>query len=137
MNAKRETMAHPAGGTVVQGSFPNGVPRWLSASGSRLQALPVATGGGEPLPAQVRQAMESMFGASFAAVRVLVGPHTRSAPGRPPGAASFSTRRTVAEGHVRERSGGGGVQLHESAREFLARIAGVIGDPADSDLRER
>jgi hypothetical protein len=87
--------------TVIQGSFPHGLPAKVRQPASRppfaaqlqprapLQRtnvqpaavlLPrhvaaVPSGGGHALPPAVRQKMEAYFGASFADVRVHVGPH--------------------------------------------------------------
>jgi hypothetical protein len=83
--------------SVIQGHFPQGFSR-IAAVRQRLAvragappvvqphgptnatALPeslanFATMGGDPLPPNVRQKMESFFGTSFADVRVHVGPH--------------------------------------------------------------
>jgi hypothetical protein len=81
---------------VIQGSFPQGlnhlsaamqresggVVQRLSASGGavslppRLASFPIV--GGQPLAPEVRQKMETLFGANFADVRVHVGPHAAS-----------------------------------------------------------
>ena len=75
-----------ARGTVIQGYFPNGVQRIAgrgaasrpSPNGTITQLPPQLTrfnsNGGQRLPDEVRQKMESFFGASFAEVRVHVGP---------------------------------------------------------------
>src|SRR5262245_55705377 len=52
------------------------------ANGEMFQLPPsfatLATGGGQPLPAAVRERMESAFGTSFSDVRVHVGPQASS-----------------------------------------------------------
>lgn len=68
--------------SVIQGKFSHGIMHLTrqhsAAGGVAAAALPphlahLAPNGGQPLPAGVRQAMESMFGTSFADVRVHVG----------------------------------------------------------------
>jgi len=77
---------------VIQGSFPNGAPRVVNgkggppvqrlASGTAAQmpqtAFDLHRGMGQPLPGEVCQRMEALFGAKFNDVRVHVGPQAAS-----------------------------------------------------------
>jgi hypothetical protein len=125
------SMPHTTGGTVIQGSFPNGVPRWLSGPGTRLQSLPRATGAGEPLPVQVRQAMESMFGVSFAAVRVHVGPHPATI-----GAVAFTQGTNVhfAPGHYDPSTVRGRSVLAHELTHVVQQRAGRVRNPNGSGV---
>ena len=70
-------------GSVIQGCFPHGLPRFAGVAQPKLanaiplppHVPPLATRGGQPLPNNVRQAMEKFFGTRFDDVRVHVGTH--------------------------------------------------------------
>ena len=61
---------------VIQGYFPGGRPRLFAPPGAaqRKAVQPQMQNNATPLPEAVQQKMESFFGASFADVRVHVGP---------------------------------------------------------------
>ena len=69
---------YPAGRSVVQGSFRNVVQAKGRAFALPANAEVSARGPGSPLPAGVRQKMESFFSADFSDVRVHVGPQAGS-----------------------------------------------------------
>jgi hypothetical protein len=77
-----ETEFNPEAGmgvtNVIQGCFPNGLPRVAQQRPDAVQ-LPqhlanLPRTAGQPLPAAVQQRMEAVFGARFSDVRVHVGP---------------------------------------------------------------
>jgi len=110
---------------VIQGFFPNGVSRGpvrLAAN-----ADPTARGGpGTPLPAAVRQRMESLFGTSFADVRLHVGTHPQSI-----GALAFTRGNHVhlATGQYDAATGRGErILVHELAHVVQQR-AGRVRNP--------
>lgn len=69
-------------GKVVQGYFPRAIQRHGGGQGDAFPLPANLTAftevGGQPLPADVRQKMESFFRASFSDVRVHVGHHATS-----------------------------------------------------------
>ncbi|MBV8519772.1 MAG: DUF4157 domain-containing protein [Acidobacteria bacterium] len=96
-----------------------------------MQALPRTTGAGEPLPPQVRQAMESIFGASFAAVRVHVGPHPATI-----GAVAFThgTDIHIAPGHYDPSSVQGRRVLAHELTHVVQQRAGRVRNPHGSGV---
>jgi hypothetical protein len=113
-------------GLVIQGFFPRGikVPEQLPAHLSR---LPVH--GGQPLPADVRQRMESAFGQDFAQVRVHVGPHVR-----PTGALAFTQGTNIhfAPGQYNPSTPQGRQMLAHELAHVVQQRTGRVQNPFGS-----
>ncbi|HSS76420.1 MAG TPA: DUF4157 domain-containing protein [Thermoanaerobaculia bacterium] len=87
--------------------------------------------GGQPLPAAVRQKMESFFGASFADVRVHVGPHASSI-----GALAFTqgTHIHFAPGQYNPSSPQGQQILGHELTHVVQQRAGRVRNPFGSGV---
>ncbi|MEA2463428.1 MAG: hypothetical protein QOJ98_1175 [Acidobacteriota bacterium] len=163
-------------GSVIQGSFPRGVAQLrmdarIAPVAQRQPQHPNATPlppamtafpshGGQPLPHDVRQRMESLFSAGFADVRVHVGPHVSSlganafthgthvhfapgqyAPGTPQGIQRLAHELAHVvqqrSGRARNPFGSGVAVLHDHALEAEAErmsqragVANAVHPPA-------
>jgi len=132
-------------GSVIQGFFPNGVS-YLAGRGATLQRLvsakgdafglpthtpPFAQQGGQPLPAAVRQQMESSFGASFADVRIHVDARAASI-----GALACTSGSHVyfGPGHYDPLSARGRQMLGHELAHVLQQRTGRVRNPFGSGV---
>jgi len=129
---------------VIQGFFPGGLSRIASPPVARQPltanpgavALPApmqrfATGLGQPLPPDVRQRMESVFGAKFGDVRVHVGPQAASM-----GALAFTHGSDIhfAPGHYNPRTPRGQQILAHELAHVVQQRAGRVRNPFGSGV---
>src|ERR1051325_2292420 len=117
---------------VIQGHFPAGLSRAGSVKsqlhGAAVQLAPhlLRSSAGQPLPPAVRQKMESLFGTSFAEVRVHVGPHVTSI-----GAQAFTHGNDIhfAAGQYDPVSPAGARMLARQLAHVVQQRAGKVRNP--------
>jgi hypothetical protein len=129
---------------VIQGFFPGGLSRIASppvarqplSANSNAVPLPApmqrfATGNGQPLPADVRQQMESVFGAKFGDVRVHVGPQAATL-----GALAFTNGSDIhfAPGHYNPQTPRGRQILAHELAHVVQQRAGRVRNPFGSGV---
>jgi hypothetical protein len=125
--------------SVVQGLFPRGLIQLAGArpgAGGTAVPLPphlahAMTLGGEPLPAPVRQRMESAFGATFHDVRVHVGPQASAL-----GATAFTHGSHIhfAPGVYQPQTAAGQRILGHELAHVLQQRSGRVSNPFGSGV---